>query len=150
MLARKARALSWAFPHVDPPEECRLEGSPNGTPFHPRPSSRRFARPRLRAVRYLGIKVDDAIEIAKKIDIRLLTRYPNQRTWSAAILSSPIAVRLMSADATSSPALLREAALPSPFRWRTSRNAGHDLLTVGPTPTTPQRAMSCRFRAGRA
>jgi hypothetical protein len=38
-------------------------------PFHPRPSSRRFARPRLRAVRYLRIKVDEAIEIAEKIDI---------------------------------------------------------------------------------
>lgn len=35
-----------------------------------------------KTVRYLGIEVDDAIEIAEKIDIRgLLSLY--QRTWSA-------------------------------------------------------------------
>ena len=40
-------------------------------------------------VRYLGIEVDDAIEIAEKIDIRRLTQYLNKPTWSAAAVTSP-------------------------------------------------------------
>lgn len=39
-------------------------------------------------VRYLGIEVDDAIEIAEKIGI--LTRYPRKQTWSAMNFASPI------------------------------------------------------------
>ena len=40
-------------------------------------------------VRYLGIDVDDAIEIAAKIDIWHPPRYPSKQTWSAAQVASP-------------------------------------------------------------
>jgi hypothetical protein len=49
------------------------------------------------ATRYLGIEVDDAIEITEKI-ISELTRYTQQRTWSATFYASPIPDGLKSAS----------------------------------------------------
>lgn len=40
-------------------------------------------------VRYLGIEVDDAIEIAEKIDIYSLPQYLMKQTWSAMRFASP-------------------------------------------------------------
>ena len=48
-------------------------------------------------VRYLGIEVDDAIEIAEKIDISL-TRSLHQRTWSAMKITSTTLQLSSSAD----------------------------------------------------
>jgi integrase len=48
-------------------------------------------------VRYLGIEVDDAIEIAEKIAILLLTGCNTLRTFSAALAASPTMSRSRSA-----------------------------------------------------
>jgi Phage integrase family len=60
-------------------------------------------------VRYLGIEVDDAIEITEKI-IFELTRYTRQRTWSTTFYASPIPDGLKSASGMEQ---LR------PLSWRT-------------------------------
>jgi hypothetical protein len=51
-------------------------------------------------VRYLGIEVDDAIEIAEKIDISHLisTQSLQFRPWSAALVASPTTIHPMSAS----------------------------------------------------
>jgi len=52
------------------------------------------------ATRYLGIEVDDAIEIAEKM-ISELREYTQQRTWSEAAYASPASDGLEAASGIS-------------------------------------------------